>query len=89
MREDSKGYGVLNEMHWHDGTTCHGAPTAEACIARAISSGWIGKVLEVEDVYRDGTKAKCYSLIAGRYDHYAKHGKFVFEVKLIALPIVE
>lgn len=89
MREDSRNYGAPggNDLHWHDGSTCHGASTLEACQEHAISSGWAGKILERGDAYRDGTEVKCYSLIASGFDHYAKQGRFVAEVKLVAIPI--
>jgi len=87
MREDSRDYGVINDLHWHDGSTCHGSPTLQGCQTEAISKGWTGKILEREDAYRGGAKVKCYSMIAYGFDHYAKQGKFVAEVKLVAVPI--
>ncbi len=74
-------------MHWHDGTTCHGHPTLEGCASLAISNSWVGKILEREDHYQDGTAVKCYSLIAGTFEHHGKFGKYVAEVKLVAVPI--
>lgn len=88
MRDDCNDY-PKNTLHWHDGGTCHGHPTLEACVANAIMSGWVGKVLERVDTYPDGDVVKCYSLIASNFNHYAKFGKFVVEVKLTAIPIVE
>jgi len=89
MREDSRDYPKFTTLHWHDGGTCHGHSTLESCQKDAISSGWVGKVQERTDAYRDGTVVKCYSLIAGGFDHYAKQGKYVAEVKLVAIPITE
>lgn len=40
--------------------------------------------LEREDVDDSGKKIKCYSLVNDHYDHYAKQGKFVAEVLVIA-----
>jgi len=78
-----------NHLHYHDGSTCHGQPTREGCEALAISNGWVGKVLEREDTYADGTRVRCYSLIAGSFDHYAKQGRYVAEVRLVATPITD
>jgi hypothetical protein len=89
MREDSRDYPAFTTLHWHDGGTCHGHSTPEACAANAIDHKWVGKVLERTDAYRDGTVVKCYSLIASGFDHYAKQGKYVTEVKLAAIPIAE
>lgn len=86
MREDCRDF-PRNTLHWHDGGTCHGYPTLSACQANAISNCWIGRILEKEDAYRDGTKVKCYSLIASGFDHYAKQGKFVAEVVVVVIPI--
>lgn len=81
MREDSQSNGgKIVHLHWHNGGTCHGHPTPEACAKSAIAAGWTGKILEREDVYPDGTAVKCYSLIASDFDHYAKQGQFVAEV---------
>ena len=65
-------------LHWHDGTTCHGADTLQECLREAVANCWIGKVLEKED---DGPRGrqKCYSFIVGQFDHWVKHGKFVAE----------
>lgn len=93
MREDSRDYGAISAggtmttLHWHDGRTCHGSPTLKICQDDAISNGWVGRVLEVEDTYRDGAKVKCYSMIAGSFDHHVKRGRYVVEVKLVAVPI--
>jgi len=82
-------YGQPNHLHWHDGGTCHGYPTLEQCAQNAVANGWIGKVLEKTDTYRDGTTVKCYSLIASHFDHYAKQGRFVAEVKLVVVPLTQ
>lgn len=77
MRVDSES--SANHLHWHDGTTCHGAPTVRQCTKEAVRNGWAGKVLEQTDT-RDGVKVKCYSLITSSFDPWAKHGRFVAEV---------
>lgn len=83
MREDSQTRaGKATDMHWHDGSTCHGSPTLEACARYAIQSGWQGRVLERLDVYADGTPVKCYTLIAGHFDHWARYGDYVASVEL-------
>lgn len=82
MREDSKHSD--NHMHWHDGTTCHGAPTLKECVDGAIKSALLGKVLEITD-QRRGEVVRCYSMIVGSFDHHAKHGRFVAETKLVAV----
>lgn len=78
MRTDSRG-GAGN-LHFHDGCTCHGAPTLKQCTDEAIFRGWPGKVLERTDL-RDGVEVKCYSLIGFRFDHWSKYGRFVAEVR--------
>lgn len=70
----------MNDLHFHNGGTCHGSPTLEACIEYARQRKWVGKILERTDTYEDGTVVKCYSLICGHYDHYAKQGKFVADL---------
>ncbi len=81
MRTDAEG--STNHMHWHDGSTCHGSPTLDECATEAIRKSWNGRVLERVDVRsNDSTEIKCYSLIAGHFDHHAQYGKFVAEVKL-------
>ncbi len=85
MREDSAR--TSNHLHWHDGATCHGDPTADECARYAVESGWVGKVLEKVDTYWDGTEVKCYTLVASRFDHYVKLGTYVMEVKIVAVPI--
>lgn len=67
--------------HFHNGSTCHGTETLEACAEEAVKNCWIGKVLEKTDTYR-GKEVKCYSLIADLFSHWAKHGRFVAEVGL-------
>ena len=86
MRTDGREPNT-NNLHFHDGSTCHGAPTLEACQERAIAHHWVGKILEREDVYPDGERVKCYSVIAHGFAHYGKQGRFVAEVKLVAVPI--
>lgn len=85
MREDCKM--PASNLHWHAGSTCHGYKTAEACAENAMANGWIGKVLEREDTYPSGESVKCYSLIASDFDHYAKQGKYVAEVKLVVVKL--
>lgn len=80
MRVDARK--TSNHLHWHDGTTCHGAPTLSECLEEAVSRGWVGKVLQKGDVYEDGTKVQCFTLIAGSFEHYEKQGVFVAEVVL-------
>ncbi len=87
MREDSKY--AQNNLHWHDGGTCHGFPTLEECVDNALNRGWVGKVLEKEDAYPDGRNVKCYSTISGYFDHHGKFGRYVMELKLTAVPIVD
>ena len=65
--------------HYHDGDTCHGSETLEACADDAVKNGWIGKILEKTDTYR-GKTVKCYSLIAGYFEHHAKFGRYVADV---------
>ena len=74
--------------HWHDGSTCHGAETLEACADEAVRNGWIGKILEKTDTFR-GKTIKCYSLIAGSFEHHAKHGRYVAVVGLSVTPMEE
>ena len=85
MRVDSNSEpGKSNHLHWHDGTTCHGAPTLEECATEAIKNGWAGKILMKEDrifVNSDATE-KCYSLIASSFEHHAKYGKYVAVIEL-------
>jgi hypothetical protein len=76
MREDAKA--STNHLHWHDGTTCHGFPSAAECIDNAIKHGDTGKVLEKTDTV-SGRAVKCYSLIVGSFDYWAKYGRFVAE----------
>jgi hypothetical protein len=71
-----------NDLHFHDGTTCHGSPTVDACIKDAIAHGDTGKVLQKDDVRPDGTAVSCYSMIVGKFDHWEKHGTFVAVVEL-------
>lgn len=79
MRTNSVG--STNDLHFHDSSTCHGSPTLQECADEAIRRGWVGKVLEKTDSL-NGVDVKCYSLIAGHFDHWAKHGKFVGDIKL-------
>lgn len=83
MREDGTSY-HYNHLHWHNGSTCHGAPTLDWCMEEAVRKGWTGKVLERTDTYRNGEETKCYSLVCDYYDHYAKQGKFVAVVEITA-----
>lgn len=80
MREDSEY--KRNDLHWHNGSTCHGSPTLEACINYAKKRQWTGKVLEKTDKYRDGTEVKCYSLISDGFEHWGRQGKFVATLEL-------
>jgi hypothetical protein len=80
MREDSKN--KYNDLHWHDGTTCHGSPSLEACIKQAIANNWLGKVLRKDDEYFGGKRVSCYSLITSSFEHWAKHGTFVAVVEV-------
>ena len=80
--------GTTRTGHWHNGSTCHGAETMEACADEAVRRGWIGKVLERTDTYR-GREVKCYSLIAGEFAHWAKYGRYVAQVRLVAVPLAE
>ncbi len=80
MRQDSEH--TANNLHWHDGSTCHGARTLKECIDEAIANGWVGKVLKKEDKYRNGRTMYCYSLISSSFDHWAKQGTFVAVVEL-------
>ncbi len=82
MRRDSNSPLSDLHLHWHDGSTCHGASTLDACVREAITRGWVGKVLRVDDVYPNGSKASCFSLITGSFDHHAKRGTFVAVVEL-------
>lgn len=82
MRTDSSN--THNYLHYHDGCTCHGSPTLEACVQEAINARWFGKVLEKIDKNEVGKTVKCYSLISGgaeSYAHWAKYGKFVADVE--------
>jgi len=88
MRTDGREPNT-NNLHFHDGSTCHGAPTLEECQEDAIANRWVGKILEREDVYPDDKRVKCYSLIAGSFDRHGERGKYVAEVKLVAVPIPE
>lgn len=81
-RVDSSQLSQVNRkhLHWHDGCTCHGSPTLGECTLEAMRNGWAGKVLERTDV-RDGIEVKCYSLVNNYFDHYAKQGRLVAEVR--------
>lgn len=85
MRENCKL--PSSNLHWHGGSTCHGYKTAQACAENAIAKGWTGRVLEREDVYANGDAVKCYSLIASDFEHYAKQGKYVAEVRLVVVAL--
>jgi hypothetical protein len=89
MRENSRDYGCHSTLHWHDGGTCHGRPTLEACQQDALARGWIGKILEQTDRFSSGEEVRCYTLITSNFDHYARQGRFVVEIMLVALPILE
>lgn len=89
MRKDSETIqGQASHLHWHDGTTCHGAPTLEECAAEAIKNGWAGKILMKEDrrLYSD-VPQKCYSLIASSFEHHARYGKYVAVIELTMRPL--
>lgn len=77
MIEYSQSYGKLNYLHFHDGSTCHGAPTLKKCLDDAVKNGWQGKILERTDIDNFGSKNKCYSLISESFEHHEKYGKFV------------
>jgi hypothetical protein len=79
MRIDSES--SVNDLHWHDGTTCHGTKTLQKCADEAISNGWSGKILEKIDLLNN-VEVKCYSLISSHFDHWSKHGRFVAEIRL-------
>lgn len=85
MRTDSCSSG--NNLHWHDGATCHGCPTLVECAEDSICNGYIGKILEQIDVRGDGVEVRCYSMIVSSFAHWSKRGKFVAEVKLVVQPI--
>jgi len=89
MRENSMN--TDNNLHWHDGTTCHGHPTLDDCTAQAIACQWVGRVLEHVDTYPDGSEVRCYSLVASSFDTHGKRGRYVAEVKVVAviIPIKE
>lgn len=69
-------------LHYHDGSTCHGRPTLEACAEDAMRHCWVGRILEKTDTTTDGKEVRCYSLISGNFDHWGKHGKFVAAVEM-------
>lgn len=86
MRTDAPKAAANHHLHYHDGSTCHGAPTLKECIDDAIRHGDVGRVLERTDTRRGGGgEVKCYSLISGKFDHWGKRGAFVAEVKPIAV----
>ena len=85
MRTDAAG--TTNHMHFHDGGTCHGAPTFLECALHAVANEWVGKILEREDAYADGRVVRCYSLVGSHFDHHGRSGKFVAEVRLVVVPI--
>ena len=68
-------------LHYHDGGTCHGTPTLKECTDEAVRRGWVGRVLERTDTLGSGKEVRCYSLVCGYYEHYAKQGRFVAEVR--------
>ena len=90
MRRNANSPG--SNLHWHEGGTCHGAPSLQACTDQAIKRGWSGKVLEKTDVL-DSTavEVKCYSLISSSFDHWTQHGRFVAEVRQewVVVPLEE
>jgi hypothetical protein len=77
----------VNDLHWHNGGTCHGSPTQAKAEEEAVSNHWIGKILEREDVLEDGTKVKCYSSIVGAFGNHGERGRYVSEIKVVAVPI--
>ena len=80
----TEGY-TDNDLHFHNGGTCHGSPTLKACATEALRYGEAGKILEITDRNENGTVVKCYSMIVGKYDHWAKRGRFVAEVRLTVI----
>ena len=68
---------MISRLHFHTGSSCHGYPTLDECVEDAKNHGLEGKVLEQID-----GESKCYSLIVGKFDHWAKHGRFVAELRL-------
>lgn len=76
-RVDSKN--GSNNLHWHDGSTCHGAPSAVQCLEDAIDMGWIGKVLKKIDINEQGQTVECFSMIVSSFTHWEKQGTFVAE----------
>lgn len=78
MRKDAKG--STNDLHYHNGSTCHGAPSEAQCIDEAVNRKWLGKVLKRTDTDAQGQTVDCYTLIASSFDHYAKQGVYVAEV---------
>lgn len=80
MRIDSKN--KHNNLHWHDGSTCHGSPTLQECLKEAIAKGWVGKVLKRDDEDADKYPVSCYSLIASSFDHWENYGTYVAVVEI-------
>ncbi len=70
----SKGT-TKDTLHFHKGGSCHGFSTLDECVEDAKKHGYEGKVLE-----RGDAGVKCYSLITCKFDHWAKHGRFIAEV---------
>lgn len=85
MRKDSPH--TATHLHYHDGSTCHGFPTAQQCLDDAVVRCHQGKVLEMTDTLEDGTTARCYSLIVSNFAHWQKRGTFVAETKIACLKI--
>lgn len=69
-------------LHWHDGVTCRGDPTIEECLRQAVANAWLGRVLERVDHYDDGREVRCYTMVTGYFDHYARQGRFVAETRV-------
>ena len=89
MRTDAgRPTGEGRNLHFHDGSTCHGHPTLAECEEQAVANAWIGKVLERADVYPDGSEVRCYSLVTLHFDHWSKHGRYVAETKVVSVAIV-
>lgn len=62
-------------LHFHASGSCRGFSTLDECVEDAKKHGYEGKVLEQIDA-----GVKCYSLITFKFDHWAKHGRFVAEL---------
>lgn len=73
---------TVNNLHWHDGSTCHGHSTLNAAIKLAKQQDWVPcKILCITDKYANGKQVKCYSIVIGNFEHYKKYGKLVAELE--------